>query len=100
MTKLENTQFSRDLKGNFYHLSLNGKNTPHSTILTKIPYLTLKLSQENSKNYVFEQILKHSLNFEPLPPPITNLIMPHCVLLIEVWLAKISFLNVISIQIY
>ena len=26
--------------------------------------------------------------------------MPHCVLLIEVWLAKISFLNLISIQIY
>ena len=40
---------SRDLKGNFYDLSWNGKHTPHSTLLTQIPYLTLKLSQENSK---------------------------------------------------
>ena len=27
-TQLENTKFPRALKGNFYHLSLNGKNTP------------------------------------------------------------------------
>ena len=55
----KNVQFSRALKGNFYHLSFNGKNAPLSTILTP--------------SYVFEQILKHSLNFEPLPHPISGI---------------------------
>ena len=33
--KTGNAQFSRTLKGDFYHLSLNGKGTPlHFTILT------------------------------------------------------------------
>ena len=33
-----------------------------------MPSLTLELSQKTPKNYVFEQIFKHSLNFEPLLP--------------------------------
>ena len=35
--------------------------------------LTLELSRKTSKNYVFEQIFKHSLNFEPLFPLISGL---------------------------
>ena len=35
--------------------------------------LTLELTQKIPKDYVFEQILKHSLNFEPLPPLISRL---------------------------
>ena len=30
---MENTQFLRALKGDSYHLSLNGKNAPHYNIL-------------------------------------------------------------------
>ena len=69
----ENVQFPRNLKMNFYCLSLNGKNTPHFTILTPIPSLTLELSQKTPKNYVFKQIFNHSLNFEPSPPLISGL---------------------------
>ena len=67
----ENAQFPRALKGNFYSLSLNGKNIPHFTILT--PNLLFELSQKTPKNYVCEQIFKHFLNFEPLPPLISGL---------------------------
>ena len=42
-------QFQRALKGNFYCLSLNGKNTPHFTILTPKPFLILELSQKTPK---------------------------------------------------
>ena len=35
--------------------------------------LTLKLSQKTKQNYVFKQMLKHSLNFERLPPLISGL---------------------------
>ena len=38
-----------------------------------MPSLTLELSQKTPKNYVFEQIFKHSRNFEPLPPLISGL---------------------------
>ena len=61
------------LKGNFSHLSLNGNETVHFTILTQNTPLTLKLSQKTKKDYVFEQILNYSLNFEPLPPLIAGL---------------------------
>ena len=47
---------SRGLKGNFYHLSLNGKNTLHSAILTPNTLSDFKIEPENSKNYVSEQI--------------------------------------------
>ena len=57
-----------------------------------MPSLTLEFSQKTPKNYVFEQIFKHSLNFEPLSPLIsglvTNLITPAYVFLIEVSLAN------------
>ena len=57
--------------------------------------LTWELSQKTKKKLCFEQIFKHSLNFEPLPPLISgqipNFIVPPYVLLIEVWLAKILF---------
>ena len=39
----------------------------------QISSLTLELSQKTLKNYVFEQIFKHFLNFEPLPPLISGL---------------------------
>ena len=39
----------------------------------KMPSLTLELSQKTPKNYGFEQFFKHSLNFEPLPPLISEL---------------------------
>ena len=66
--------------------------------------LTLELSQKTPKDYVFEQIFKHFLNFEPLPPLISGLnskfdYAPY-VFLIEDWLAKISFQNLISIKSY
>ena len=64
----ENAQFPRALKGNFYSLSLNGKNIPILPFLPQISSLTLELSQETPKTYVCEQIFKHFLNFEPLPP--------------------------------
>ena len=72
-TKLENAQFPRALKGNFYCLSLNGKNTPILPFLPQMPSLILELSQKTPKNYVFEQIFKHSFNFESLPPLISGL---------------------------
>ena len=62
-----------------------------------MPSLTLELNQKIKLN-VFEQIFKHSLNFEPLPPLISGLNSKFdyatlCVLNHEVWLAKISFLE-------
>ena len=72
-TKLENGQFPMALKGNFYCLSLNGKNTPRFTILTPNALLDSRIEPENSKNYIFKQIFKHSLSFEPLPPVISGL---------------------------
>ena len=78
-SKLENAQFPRALKKNFYHLFLNGKNTPILPFLSQILSLTLKLSQKKAqKSYVSEQILKHSLNFEPLPPLISGLNLKLC----------------------
>ena len=38
-----------------------------------MPALTPELSHKTKKNYVFEQIFKHSLNFEPLYPLISGL---------------------------
>ena len=72
-TKLENAQFPRALKGNFYYLFLNGKSMPHSTILTPNTLSDFKIEPKTKKNYVFEKILKHSFNFEPLPPPISGI---------------------------
>ena len=45
-TKLKNAQFLRPLKGNFYHLSLNGKNTAHVTILTPNTLSDFKIEPE------------------------------------------------------
>ena len=61
------------LKGNFYHLSLNGKNIPHFPILTPNTLSDFKNEPEKSKNYVFEQIIEHSLNFRTLPSLISGL---------------------------
>ena len=55
--KLENAQFSRALKGNFYCLSLNGKNTHILPFWPQMPSLTLELRQKTPKSYVFEEIL-------------------------------------------
>ena len=38
-----------------------------------MPSMTLELSQKTQKNYVFEEIFKHSRKFEPLPPLISGL---------------------------
>ena len=43
----KNAQFPRVLKGDFYHLSLNGKNTPHFTILSQNTPSDLKIELEN-----------------------------------------------------
>ena len=56
--------------GDFYCLSLNGKKTPHFTILTPNAFFDSRIEREN---YVFEQIFKHSLNFVPPPPLISGL---------------------------
>ena len=69
----KNAQFLSVLKGNFYCLSLNGKNSSHFTILTPNAPFDFKTEPENSKSYVFEHIFKHFLNFEPLPPLISGL---------------------------
>ena len=45
--------FREALKGNFYHLSLNGKNTPHFTILTPNTLSDFKIKLENSKKQIF-----------------------------------------------
>ena len=49
-------QFLKALKDDFYHLSLNGKNDPHFTILTQNAFSDLKHNPENSKKYFSEQI--------------------------------------------
>ena len=70
----KNAQFPRALEGNFHHLSLNGANTAHSTILTPNTLSDFKIEPENKKKLCFfKQILKHYLNFEPLPLPISGL---------------------------
>ena len=46
-TKLENAQFPRGLKGNFYCLSMNGRNIPHFTILTPNPLFDSRIEPEN-----------------------------------------------------
>ena len=43
------------------------RTTPILPFWPQIRPLTLELSQTTPKSYVFEQIFKHSLNFEPLP---------------------------------
>ena len=43
-------------------------NTPILPFRPQMPSLIPELSQKAEKNYVSEQIFKHSLNFEPLPP--------------------------------
>ena len=48
--KTGNAQFPRALKGNFYRLSLNGKNTLNFTILTSNTLSDFKIEPENSKN--------------------------------------------------
>ena len=45
----ENAQFPRALKGNFYSLSLNGKDIPHFTILTPNLLFDSRIEPENSK---------------------------------------------------
>ena len=86
---------SQALKANFYCLSLNGKNTPHFTILTPNALFDSRIEPENLKKLCFEQIFKHSLNFGPFPSLISGLNSKFdyatYVFLIEVWLAKILF---------
>ena len=72
--KLEKCLLPQRFETNFYYLSLNGKNTTHSNILIPNILSDFKIEPENSKkNYVFEQILNHSLNFERLLPLISGL---------------------------
>ena len=71
-TKLEKCSISQGFEGEFSCLSLNGKNTPIYHSFSKY-LLTPELSQRTPRNYVFEQIFKHSLNFEPPPPLISGL---------------------------
>ena len=52
---------------NFPILSLNGKNIFRITIPTQNTSIQFKNGARHLKNYVFEQIFNHSLNFEPLP---------------------------------
>ena len=52
-TKLENAQFPRVLRCNFYCLSLNGKNTPHFTILTPNAIFDSRIEPENAKKLCF-----------------------------------------------
>ena len=52
-TKLKNAQFPMALKGNFYCVSLNGKNTPVLPFCPQIPSLTLELSQKIEKKAMF-----------------------------------------------
>ena len=49
----KNAQFPRALKDNFYCLSLNGKNTPHFTILTPNSLFDSRIEPENSKELCF-----------------------------------------------
>ena len=49
----KNAKFPRALKGNFYCLSLNGKNTPHFTILTPNLLFDSRIEPENSKKLRF-----------------------------------------------
>ena len=45
----KNAQFPKALKGSFYHLSLNGKKTLHSTILTPNTFSDFKIEPENPR---------------------------------------------------
>ena len=79
--------------------------TLHFTILTPNALFDSRIEPENSKkNYVFQHIFKHSLNFEPLPPLIygLNSKFDYATLCVLIWslLAKISFQNLISIKSY
>ena len=92
----KNAQFPRSLKGNFYCLSLNGKNTPISPFLPQIPSLTLELNQKTNKKTLFLNKFLNIPSILNLSLPlflgyIPNLIMPPYVFLIEVWLAKFRF---------
>ena len=69
----KNAQFPSALKGNFYHLSWLERTPIILPFGPQILSMTLKLSQKTPKNYAFEQILKHFLSFEPLPPLISGL---------------------------
>ena len=101
--KLKNVQFSRTLEGNFHHLSLNGKKTPQSTILSQNALSDFKIEPENlKKKYVLEQILKHSFKFELLP--ISELIPKFDYAILSVinrsLVSQISFSNLISVKSY
>ena len=52
-TNLENAQFPRALKRNFYCLSLNSKNSPHFTILTPNALFDSRIEPENCKRLCF-----------------------------------------------
>ena len=56
-------QFLRPLKGDFYHLSLNGKNNSRVTSLTQTTLSELRIKPVNSKKTMF---LK---TFKPFPEP-------------------------------
>ena len=49
------------------------RKSPILPLWSQTSSLTLELSQKTKKNYVFEKIFKHSLNFEPLPRFISRL---------------------------
>ena len=71
--QLETCSVFQGFKEGFFRLSMNDTNTPHSTILTQNKPSDRKIEPENYKNYVFEQILNHSLSFEPFPSLISGL---------------------------
>ena len=72
-TKLEKCSISQGFEGEFLLFVLNRKKIPHFTILTPNAFFDSRIEPENSKNCVFEQIFKHSLNFELLPSVISGL---------------------------
>ena len=81
------------VKGNFYQLSLNGKNTPHFTIMTPNTLFDSRIEPETQKIMFFKKFLNiHSILSLSLSW-IPNLIMQLYVFLIEIWLAKCRFKN-------
>ena len=52
-TKLEKRLLPQGFETNFYHLSLNGKNTTHFTILIPNTLSDFKIEPENSKKTMF-----------------------------------------------
>ena len=71
--KLKKCSVSQGFEREFLLFVLEWLKELHLTILTPNPLFDSRIEPENSKNYVFEQIFKHFLNFEPLLPLISGI---------------------------